>query len=1060
MKKTLAILLSCMLIVGVVFAMFITSSADEPATEIFASTIKVRVPDGADDDLLADEIYVGRQPLYEDAENPTRITGYSDEVKNNPLTLGSGTLTLDAATGTVTIENISNVVGIHSATGSMTLVVKGTNTIDATIDPDGEGEGKAPGSNNVQVGFYQAANADAGTPEYRGNLTIKGDGVLNVKSNAYCIVSNSGGLEITENVTINGETTDATGNNEVIHVASTNSNPCDMVFSGDVKVNTKSHKNGIRMAQAATSGTMIIKDNADLKVVVDTASDGSTWGGAIVTSNFEMISGNLDIDFTSVKDAPTGLNFQKGTSVKLIGGKIDIKCTTTANRVYGIFIKDNPSIDFLGTDLNIEVESGAGGKTDSYSTGVIGNQSMVVTVNFAAGKLTYKGGANSDGLFGHQTNATINISGGEISGSANSFISTTGKAVTLNITGGTFDTTSAVVNVAKNGANAAGTSLTQTASSSNAYAAKYVVDAAAKTFKATGIAAPADLKAGSVTKDDAPITWAAVTDAVGYNVYVDGKKVNDAPVTTTSYTVPVMPNTKYAIAVSAINPLGGENRAVAISVTTPDGISSRVPPAAPTGLKLVGADAASAVVAWDAVDKAEGYFVYVDGVQVNEEAITAPVYKLTALEAGKEVTVLVKAASIAGKSEDSASIKVAPVASDKLTLVEVVLADGTSAYLGAGNTTVNGATGTVAFDAATGTVTVTDVTGVDSILGAKKMTVVFKGASEMGANAGTNVLTADELIIEGDGSVKIEAAKATYPIFAGKSLVVQGSVKLTMKAPAGSALLHAGRVGGDCSVIVKGNAVLDVSGTGRGLYAAGEKTTVIVTENANVTLETTGDTIAAVCDTDDEGYTGPAGGFVEFSGNAKVLVKNGNCGIRVNFNIKGEHDATVSLICKDNAYVDITAPGQTAYLVDGAGANSKGKVVSVFTVQDNAFLKLTNNGPASNGNLYPALQLKTDGNTVTIDGGTLELVGHPEKACYAVGGKTTYKFDGYKTFVGGVDKASAKDVTKFSTTDKYIMITFGNPPTADVNYVWVAVLVGFSVLTAAGVVIARKKAII
>jgi len=1104
MKKTLAILLSCILVVGVVFAIAISASADEK-TQPLGTTVQVTMADGTTK-------FLGYQPTEgtthpetgktvvpgkEDPENGIKVTTYT-ETAVNTLNGTTGTLTLDPATGTLTLDGVTGVANIICYTGSLTVVVKGENTIEATS------------GNNVSVNIAGTETAEA------GDLTIKGDGTLTTKTNNFGIVCQHGRLTITDNVTVKATTTDASGaaNPDAIHVASTGKG---LTIDGNAKVWATAPAQAIRVAATAepsylggnaeihalatadvatinsmsskkyTTATfkevyfqdnvkfyaegfaagvgqkndgvvMTVKDNALLDIDV---KDCVSWKAGIDAKKYTQLGGTVDIDVVmltkAAKDtdqlAPCGLASSNGEGMDLLDGKLDISVTAGEQvllaRATGIFtvpVTDgSTAVNIAGTDITLKV-SVLGGCGTSSSGGF--DIQTKGTFNMTGGSITADIGEGVTGGLFHSRikNNVFNISGGKISGTGDVFVHATQNS-SVKIIGGEIDWNSRVQNLRPSKS-----TITIAAADGS-----YPVDGAAKTLKITPLAAPV-LKTEGVTKDDVPVKWDAVADAVGYNVYVNGELKET--VTATSYTIPAMPNTKYDIKVESVNALGGKGLASTVSVTTPDGISSRVPPAAPTGLKLVGADAASAVVAWNAVDKAEGYFVYVDGVQVNEEAITAPVYKLTALEAGKEVTVLVKASSIAGKSEESASIKVAPVASDKVTLVEVVLADGTSAYLGSGNTTVNGATGTVAFDAATGTVTVTDVTGVDSILGAKKMTVVFKGASEIGANAEKNVLTAEELIIEGDGSVKIEAAKATYPIFAGKSLVVQGSVKLTMKAPAGSALLHAGRVGGDCSVIVRGNAVLDVSGTGRGLYAAGEKTTVIVTENANVTLETSNDTIAAVCDTDDEGYTGAAGGFVEFSGNAKVLVKNGNCGIRVNFNIKGEHDATVSLICKDNAYVDITAPGQTAYLVDGASANSKGKVVSVFTVQDNAFLKLTNNGPASNGNLYPALQLKTDGNTVTIDGGTLELVGHPDKACYAVGGKTTYKFDGYKTFVGGVDKASAKDVTKFSTTDKYIMITFGNPPTADVNYVWVAVLVGFSVLTAAGVVIARKKAII
>ena len=1055
MKKTLAIILSCLLIVGVVFAMAISAAADgnDVPAELFATTVQVHMPDGADEDDKEDIVFLGRQPLYENAEAPTSITGYSTTDVKNTLTIGEGTLVLDPATGTVTTTNVTGIHALKCYTGSMTLVVKGTNTFVNSGD-----------NNNVLVNFYQAANAEAGTPEYRGNLTIKGDGVLNFKAKAYCVVAQYGNMEVTDNVTLNGENINATGNNDVLHVANGNGDTVkssgDMILGGNAKINIKTFKNGIRMP---SSGTLVVKDNVNIKIE-SPAMDG--WGGAILASNFEMISGTIDIDVASVKDAPTGLNFQTGSSVKFIGGKVDIDVVTTGgNRVYGIFFKNQPSVDFLGTEINVNVDSAAGGKTDSYSTGVLGNQAMALTVNFKAGKLTYNGGSNSDALFGMQVGSVINISGGEISGTANTIISTTGQAIELNVTGGTLDLNAAVVNVGKNGANAAGTTLTQTAAANtSAYAAKYVVDPAGKTFKVTGIAAPANVKAGTVTKDDAPLTWDAVTDAAGYNVYANGKLLNNELITTNSWTAPVMPNTDYEIVVAAVNPLGGEVAAAAITFKTPDGVSSRVVPNSPTGLILNGANDAKAIISWNAVDGADGYNVYVDDVKVNEAVITDTVYTLSALEAGKELNVTVVAVNMVGESEKATAIKVAPVVSDKASLLEVTLADGTLVALGSGKTSVNGTTGTVAFDAATGIATVTDLTGVRTLSATKTLTVVFKGTTTIGAEAAANVLCADNLIIDGDGIVTVDANKATYPIIGQANVTFQGSVKMTVKAPNSSSTIHAARMGGDCTILIKDNVVLDIDGKGRALNAAGEKVAVIITDKADVTIAANSDAIQAIADKDNADFTGTPGAYVEVSGNSKLLVTKGNCGIRCSYAMKDagllETNGSSQVVFKDNALIDITAPGQTVYVVDAAGTTNKGVNAATFTLTGNAHAKLTNNGPASNGNYYAALHLNSDANALNIDGGSLELIVSDKSTlgAYKVEGRATYNFKGYKSFVGGTDAETAADITAFTSAPKYIKISFTNPPTSDVSVSAVATAAALAVMMGLAVVVLRKKA--
>jgi len=1052
MKKTLAILLSCMLVVGVMFALFITSSADEPATEIFASTIQVRVPDGADDDLLADVIYVGRQPLFEDAEDPAKITGYSNEVKNNPLTLGSGTLTLDAATGTVTIENISNVVGIHSFTGSMTLVVKGTNTIDATVDPDGEGEGTAPVGNNIQVNFYQAANAEAGTPEYRGNLTIKGDGVLNTKTNAYGIVCNEGGMEVTDKVTINGET-NGSGNVDVLHVAKgpvSANNPSDLVISGSAKLNLVCHGAGVR---SAALGAIVIKD--DVVIDIDSTKMNS-WGGAIACTNLEMISGKVDISVVDGASAAiTGVNVQGGVA-NFIGGEMKIVVNHTSNsRPYGLFFKNDTAVNFIGTDIDLTVKSSA----SATNNAIMGFQGTVGSVNYMGGTLKVDGDANTCGLFGMNTVTTINITGGEITGTGSSFAYSQGVNITLNILSAKIDWTSLKSNYTSTSTK----EFVQTAAATGApaWGARYVLDPAAKTFKADIIAAPTNVAAGTVTKDDAPLTWAAVTEAIGYNIYANGKLVNDTPITETSYVVPVMPNTEYELVVAAVNPLGGENAAAAVTVTTPDGVSSRVVPAAPAGLILNGADATSAVISWNAVEGVDGYNVYVGTEKVNEALITDTAYAFSALEAGAELDVTVKAVNLVGESEASAAVKVAPVVSENATLVKVTLADGSLVALGSGKTSATIGTGTIALDAATGVVTVTDVKDVQSIIATKKMTVVFKGTNTIGTNAPTNVLKADDLVVEGDGTVTVDANKATYPVIGNANVTLQGSVKMTITAPAASSVVHAARKGGDCTILVKDNFVLKSTGAGRAFNAAGEKSSIIVTGNADVTLDSAGDAIQAIFDKDVEEYTGAAGAYVEVSGNAKLTVTKGNCGIRCSVALKNtEIAATSQVIFKDNAKVDITAPGQTVYVVDASDSTNKGKNLGTFTVAGNAQVKLTNNGPASNGSYYPALQLNTDGNTLNVTGGTLELIVASDSSAnaYKVSGKPTYNIKGYKTFVGGADAASATDIEAFGTSYKYMKISFGNPGTSDFTVVAAASAAALAALMGLAIVVLRKKA--
>lgn len=1041
MKKTLAIILSCLLIVGVVFAMAISSAADgaDAPAELFATTVQVHLPDGADEDDLEDIAFLGRQPLYEDAEKPTTITGYSTTDVKNSLTVGEGTLVLDPATGTVTTTNVTGIHALKCYTGSMTLVVKGTNTFNVAS------------GNNVQVDFYQAANAEAGTPEYRGNLVIKGDGILNANSAGYNICSNSGALAIIGDVTLNAEST----TNEAIHVAVKNNNLSDLVIGGNAKVNIVSKNNGIRMAN---NGKFIVKDNAKIDI---NCLEMPKWKAAVMVNGFEMISGTLDIDVASGSATEiTGLNVQTGAA-KFIGGKVNVSVTHTNasfNRAYGLFFKNNTDVTFSGTEVFVNTKQGKVGDANA----VIGIQGTTKVINIIGGKISFTSDKFTAGFFGvNVEGCAVNISGGEISGTANSFVYSQGANCTLNITCGTFDVTSITSNYTQSSAK----TFTQTAAANtSAYAAKYVVDPAGKTFKVTGIAAPANVKAGTVTKDDAPLTWDAVTDAAGYNVYANGKLLNEELITTNSWTAPVMPNTDYEIVVAAVNPLGGEVAAAAITFKTPDGVSSRVVPNAPTGLLLNGANDAKAIISWNAVDGADGYNVYVDDVKVNEAVITDTIYAISALEAGKEVSVTVVAVNMVGESEEATAIKVAPVVSDKASLLEVTLADGTLVALGSGKTSVNGATGTVVFDAATGIATVTDLTGVRTLSATKTLTVVFKGTSTIGTDAAENVLCADNLIVDGDGIVTVDANKATYPIIGQANVTFHGSVKMTVKAPNSSSTIHAARMGGDCTILIKDNVVLDIDGKGRALNAAGEKAAVIITDKADVTIAANADAIQAIADKDNADFTGTPGAYVEVSGNSKLLVTKGNCGIRCSYAMQDagllETNGSSQVVFKDNALIDITAPGQTVYVVDAAGTTNKGVNAATFTLTGNAHAKLTNNGPASNGNYYAALHLNSDANALNIDGGSLELIVSDKSTlgAYKVEGRATYNFKGYKSFVGGADAETAADITAFTSAPKYIKIAFTNPPTSDVSVSAVASAVALAVMMGLAVVVLRKKA--
>lgn len=101
-------------------------------------------------------------------------------------------------------------------------------------------------------------------------------------------------------------------------------------------------------------------------------------------------------------------------------------------------------------------------------------------------------------------------------------------------------------------------------------------------------AAPAGLKAGTVTSTSVALSWSAVTGATGYAVYRDGAEVQT--VTGTSATVTgLAPSTAYAFQVTAVNDAGESARSATVTATTaagpggPGGGGTDLPPHALVG---------------------------------------------------------------------------------------------------------------------------------------------------------------------------------------------------------------------------------------------------------------------------------------------------------------------------------------------------------------------------------------------------------------------------------------------------------------------------------------------
>ena len=167
--------------------------------------------------------------------------------------------------------------------------------------------------------------------------------------------------------------------------------------------------------------------------------------------------------------------------------------------------------------------------------------------------------------------------------------------------------------------------------------------------------APTDVKATEVTETTEKVTWSEATDnvgVVGYNVYLNETKVNDALVTGTEYALTGLTEaTEYTVRVTAVDAAGNESgRSDAATFTTRTTVDTEAP-GVPTNVSATDVTQTGAKVTWSAsADNVGvvGYNVYVGEGKVNTTLVTATEYALTGLTANTEYTVSVSAVDAAG----------------------------------------------------------------------------------------------------------------------------------------------------------------------------------------------------------------------------------------------------------------------------------------------------------------------------------------------------------------------------------------------------------------------------
>ena len=162
--------------------------------------------------------------------------------------------------------------------------------------------------------------------------------------------------------------------------------------------------------------------------------------------------------------------------------------------------------------------------------------------------------------------------------------------------------------------------------------------------------APTAVRTADVTETTAHVAWEAALDNVattGYNVYVNGEKVNTELETATEYDMTgLTPDTDYRVEIEAVDAAGNvSEKSEAATFTTAKAVDTEAP-SVPTDVKASDVTKTGATVTWTASTDNEGvagYNVYVNGTQVNDTLVATTEYVLTGLTEGTEYTVEVEA---------------------------------------------------------------------------------------------------------------------------------------------------------------------------------------------------------------------------------------------------------------------------------------------------------------------------------------------------------------------------------------------------------------------------------
>lgn len=174
----------------------------------------------------------------------------------------------------------------------------------------------------------------------------------------------------------------------------------------------------------------------------------------------------------------------------------------------------------------------------------------------------------------------------------------------------------------------------------------------------------ASLLIDPITDASVVLSWGWAIDdqrTIGYNIYVDGVKVNQELEKDTSCAIYELDaETEYTVIVKTVDVAGNESSGSSENFTTLE--MDITAPSVPEGLEQVGVTDNSFTLAWIAATDNRaiwGYYLYVDSEKVTGEVVTDTVFTVDGLEMGVSYQVFVSALDPAGnESEKSTGLEV------------------------------------------------------------------------------------------------------------------------------------------------------------------------------------------------------------------------------------------------------------------------------------------------------------------------------------------------------------------------------------------------------------------